>query len=487
MRKNQMARNLSGKNFTKIDDKNISIEKRPKITFNDIAGIEEAKENTQEIIEFLKNPEEFSKLGGRLPKGILFIGPPGCGKTLLAKAVAGEASEFVEMFVGVGAARVRNLFKQANNNSPSIIFIDEFEALAKSRGTSITHDEREQTLNQLLIEMDGLETNQSVIVIGATNRPDMLDSAVIRPGRFDRNILVPPPDVKGRERILEIHTQNIILGKNIDLKTIARGTIGFTGADLANLTNEVALLAAKKKKKSVEIEDFEKAKDVILMGYERKTLRVGKRDKLISATHETGHALVNAILYQRDPEHTDPLHKISIVPRSQSLGVTVSLPLEDRYSISEKYILNQLTVLLAGRAAEEIKLKEKSAGAQNDLKRATNLIRKMICELGMNEKIGLAVIEEISEHPFLGKRIGREVQKVCSEQTAREIDEEVRETLNKKYEEAKQIIIRHNKAFDDIVSSLLEKENLSGEETIEIIKKNSYFKTPHSCGVLKYP
>jgi len=470
---------LDQNRMAKSGAKKINEDKKIETTFKDIAGIEEAKQEVQEIVEFLKNPDKFTRLGAKLPKGALLIGSPGCGKTLLAKAIAGEAnvpfhslsgSQFVEMFVGVGAARVRDLFEAARKQTPSIIFIDEVDSVGKSRGTGISDSEREQTLNQLLVEMDGIESDKPVVVLAATNRPDMLDAG-FRKGRFDRTVLVPMPDVVGRKGILKIHTRDIVLAKNVNLKTLAKGTTGFSGADLANLANEAALIATRKKKNAVEMKDFEEAKDKVMIGYERKTLKLTDKDKLITATHETGHALVNAVLFQENPERADPLHKVSIVPRSNALGITVQLPTEDRYTVSEGFLLNKLVILLAGRVAEEFKLKEKSTGAKDDLKKATELVRQMICELGMSEKIGLAVVEEVSEHPFLGKRLGQESSVLHSEQTAKDIDEEIKKTLNKSYEKAKKIIENNITAFDKIVSLLLSKENLTGKEVVKIIKR----------------
>ncbi|MEK7712648.1 MAG: ATP-dependent zinc metalloprotease FtsH, partial [Nitrospirota bacterium] len=405
-------------------------DKAVKINFADVAGIEEAKEEVQEIIDFLKSPQKFSKLGGKIPKGVLLVGAPGTGKTLLAKAIAGEAgvpffsisgSDFVEMFVGVGASRVRDLFEQAKKSAPCIIFIDEIDAVGRHRGAGIGggHDEREQTLNQLLVEMDGFEGNAGVIILAATNRPDVLDPALLRPGRFDRQVVVPVPDVKGRLEIIKVHTKNIPLDENVKLEVIARGAPGFTGADLANLVNEAALLAARKSKSNVDMSDFEFAKDKVLMGVERKSMIISDEEKKNTAYHEAGHTLVAKLT-----PGTDPIHKVSIIPRGRALGVTQQLPIDDRYTYSKDYLLKTLEVLLGGRAAEEIALKHMTTGAGNDLERATELARRMVTEWGMSEKLGPLTFGKKDEQIFLGREIAR--HKDYSEKTATDIDEEVK-------------------------------------------------------------
>ncbi|MBU4319543.1 MAG: ATP-dependent zinc metalloprotease FtsH, partial [Nitrospinae bacterium] len=388
-------------------------DKAVKITFADVAGIEEAKEEVQEVIDFLKSPQKFSKLGGKMPKGVLLVGAPGTGKTLLAKAIAGEAgvpffsisgSDFVEMFVGVGASRVRDLFQQAKKSAPCIIFIDEIDAVGRHRGAGIGggHDEREQTLNQLLVEMDGFEGNEGVIILAATNRPDVLDPALLRPGRFDRQVVVPVPDIKGRLEILKVHTKNIPLDENVNLEVIARGLPGFSGADLANLVNEAALLAARKSKSNVDMSDFEFAKDKVLMGVERKSMIISDAEKKNTAYHEAGHTLVAKLT-----PGTDPIHKVSIIPRGRTLGVTQQLPIDDRYTYSKDYLLKALAVLLGGRAAEEIALKHMTTGAGNDLERATELARRMVTEWGMSEKLGPLTFGKKDEQIFLGREIAR--------------------------------------------------------------------------------
>lgn len=448
--------------------------KENKVTFEDVAGIEEAKEELQEIIEFLKNPKKFTKLGGRIPKGVLLVGPPGTGKTLLAKAIAGEAdvpfftisgSDFVEMFVGVGASRVRDLFNQAKRHAPCIIFIDEIDAVGRQRGAGLGggHDEREQTLNQLLVEMDGFESNEGVIVISATNRPDVLDPALLRPGRFDRQIVVPTPDVKGREAILRVHTRKRVLGPDVDLSIIARGTPGFSGADLENLVNEAALIAARRNKKYIEMEDFEHAKDKVLMGTERRSMIIPYEERKNTAYHEAGHALVAKML-----PGTDPIHKVTIIPRGRALGITQQLPIDDRHTYSREYLLNNITILLGGRAAERLVLNIETTGAGNDIERATELARKMICEWGMSDKLGPLAYGKNEEHIFLGKEIAR--HRDFSEQTAREIDEELKRTVLSCYEKAKQIIQEHLQILHDIANKLLEKEVLDGNEIDAIIQ-----------------
>jgi cell division protease FtsH len=460
--------------------------KENKVTFEDVAGIDEAKEELQEIIEFLKNPKKFTKLGGRIPKGVLLVGPPGTGKTLLARAIAGEAdvpfftisgSDFVEMFVGVGASRVRDLFNQAKKHAPCIIFIDEIDAVGRQRGAGLGggHDEREQTLNQLLVEMDGFESNEGVIVISATNRPDVLDPALLRPGRFDRQIVVPTPDVKGREAILRVHTRKRVLGPDVDLSIIARGTPGFSGADLENLVNEAALIAARRNKKYIEMEDFEHAKDKVLMGTERKSMIIPYEERRNTAYHEAGHALVAKML-----PGTDPIHKVSIIPRGRALGITQQLPIDDRHIYSRDYLLNNITVLLGGRAAEKIVLNIETTGAGNDIERATELARKMICEWGMSDRLGPLAYGKNEEHIFLGKEIAR--HRDFSEQTAREIDEELKRTVLSCYEKAQTILKEHLGLLHELANKLLEKEVLDGNEIESIIREHLYEKTPSSLG-----
>lgn len=450
-------------------------EDRKKITFADVAGIDEAKEEVAEIIEFLKDPHKFQKLGGRIPKGVLIVGPPGTGKTLLAKAIAGEAgvpffsisgSDFVEMFVGVGASRVRDLFEQGKKNAPCIIFIDEIDAVGRLRGAGLGggHDEREQTLNQLLVEMDGFETTEGVILIAATNRPDVLDPALLRPGRFDRQIVVSRPDLKGRLEILKVHTKKIPLPKDLDLELIARGTPGFSGADLENLVNEAALLAARRNKKSVEMDDFEFAKDKVLMGVERKSLIISEEEKRNTAYHEAGHALVARIL-----PGTDPVHKVTIIPRGRALGVTMQLPTDDRYNYPREYLYNTIAILLGGRVAEEVFLRHITTGAGNDIERATELARKMVCEWGMSEKMGPLTFGKKEEEIFLGREIAK--HRDYSETTAIEIDTEVKRLVMENYERAKDIIVKNMNALKGIAEALLEREVLDAQEIEKIISE----------------
>jgi cell division protease FtsH len=451
-------------------------DKQNKVTFADVAGVDEAKEELQEIIEFLKDPQKFQKLGGRIPKGVLLMGPPGTGKTLLARAIAGEAnvpffsisgSDFVEMFVGVGASRVRDLFEQGKKNAPCIIFMDEIDAVGRHRGAGLGggHDEREQTLNQLLVEMDGFESNDGVILIAATNRPDVLDPALLRPGRFDRQVVVARPDVKGREGILKVHTKKIPLGPDVDLQVLARGTPGFSGADLANLVNEGALLAARANKKFVEMSDFENAKDKVLMGVERKSLVISAKERKITAYHEAGHALVAKLL-----PGTDPIHKVTIIPRGRALGVTQQLPAEDKHNFSKEYLLNDIAILYGGRIAEEIVFgsQEVTTGAMNDIERATELARKMVCEWGMSERMGPLQFGKREEMIFLGKEIAQHQD--YSEQTAMEIDREVRRFIMENYERAKEIIQRHLEKLHRLAEALLEREVLDGPEIDTIVR-----------------
>jgi cell division protease FtsH len=460
--------------FGKARAKLIS-EKTVKVTFADIAGIDEAKAEVQEIIDFLKDPGKFQKLGGKIPKGVLLVGAPGTGKTLLARAIAGEAgvpffsisgSDFVEMFVGVGASRVRDLFDQAKRNAPCIIFIDEIDAVGRHRGAGLGggHDEREQTLNQLLVEMDGFESNQGVIIIAATNRPDVLDPALLRPGRFDRQVVVPQPDVKGRLEILKVHTRNIPLDSNVNLEEIARGTPGFSGADLENLVNEAALIAARKAKLKVERSDFESAKDKVLMGVERRSMIISEEEKKNTAYHEAGHALVAKLT-----PGTDPVHKVSIIPRGRALGVTQQLPIDDRYTYSKDYLMKALSVLLGGRAAEEIAFNHTTTGAGNDLERATDLARKMVTEWGMSERLGPLTFGKKDEQIFLGREIAR--HKDYSEKTAIEIDEEVKRIVLEAYNFSKGLLLNNKDILDALAKALLEKETMDGEEIEKLIKE----------------
>ncbi|MBI5180670.1 MAG: ATP-dependent metallopeptidase FtsH/Yme1/Tma family protein [Nitrospirae bacterium] len=444
-----------------------------KITFADVAGVDEAKEEVVEIVDFLKDPQKFQKLGGRIPKGVLVVGPPGTGKTLLARAIAGEAdvpffnisgSDFVEMFVGVGASRVRDLFEQGKKNAPCIIFIDEIDAVGRHRGAGLGggHDEREQTLNQLLVEMDGFDTNEGVILIAATNRPDVLDPALLRPGRFDRQIVVSRPDIKGRLGILNVHIKKLTLSKDVNLEVIARGTPGFTGADLSNLVNEAALLAARRSKKLVEMNDFEDAKDKVLMGVERRSMFINEEEKKNTAYHEAGHALVAKLI-----PGTDPIHKVTIIPRGRALGLTQQLPTDDRYTYPREFLHNTIAVLLGGRAAEELVLKHMTTGAGNDIERATELARKMVCEWGMSDKLGPLAYGKKDEEVFLGRDIVR--HRDYSESTAFEIDNEIKETVIKNYERAKNLLKKNMKVLKNVAAALLEKETLDGAEIDSII------------------
>ena len=451
-----------------------------KVTFKDVAGVEEAKEELREVVEFLKNPGRYTKLGARIPKGVLLVGPPGTGKTLLARAVAGEAgvpffsisgSDFVEMFVGVGAARVRDLFETAKRNTPCIVFIDEIDAVGRHRGAGIGggHDEREQTLNALLVEMDGFETNQGIIVLAATNRPDILDHALLRPGRFDRRIVVDVPDVKGRLQILKVHTKKTPLGKDVDLEVIARTTPGFTGADLESLVNEAALIAARKRKKKIAMEDFEEAKDKILMGVARKSMILKEEEKRLIAYHEAGHTIVTYFT-----PHTDPIHKVTIIPRGRALGVTQQLPIDDRRTYSKEYLLAQLRVLMGGRAAEEKVFGTISTGSGNDIDRATQIARKMVCEWGMSEKLGPITLGKPGDEVFLGRDFV--AVKDFSEETAKLIDEEVRRFVNEAYEEARKIIDSKEELLHKLADELLKKEVLDGHE-VEVLLTNGSLDT----------
>ncbi len=449
-------------------------EKQNKVTFQDVAGVEEAKEELREIIEFLKDPPKFQKLGGKIPKGVLLVGPPGTGKTLLAKAIAGEAnvpffsisgSDFVEMFVGVGASRVRDLFEQGKKHAPCIIFMDEIDAVGRHRGAGLGggHDEREQTLNQLLVEMDGFETNEGVILIAATNRPDVLDPALLRPGRFDRQVVVARPDVKGREEILKVHCRRIPLAAKVDLKVLARGTPGFSGADLANLVNEAALLAARQDKKSVEMLDFENAKDKVLMGVERRSMIISDAEKRTIAYHEAGHALVADLL-----PGADPLHKVTIIPRGRALGLTQQLPTDDKYNYSKEYLVNRITILLGGRAAEELVFQQQTTGAGDDLEKATEMARKMVCEWGMSDKMGPLTFGKVEEHIFLGREMSR--PKDYSEDTAILIDSEIKRIVTEAAARARQMIEANLAKLHALAQALLERESLDGEEIARILR-----------------
>ena len=438
-----------------------------KVTFKDVAGVEEAKEELREIIEFLREAQKFQKLGGRIPKGVLLVGPPGTGKTLLARAVAGEAnvpffsisgSDFVEMFVGVGASRVRDLFEQGKKNAPCIIFIDEIDAVGRHRGAGLGggHDEREQTLNQLLVEMDGFESNEGVILMAATNRPDVLDPALLRPGRFDRRVVVSRPDVRGREEILRVHTRKIPLAEDVDLSVLARGTPGFSGADLANMVNEAALAAARQNRKAVLMFDFEVAKDKVLMGVERKSLILSDEEKKVTAYHEAGHALVAAKL-----PGSDPVHKVTIIPRGMALGVTMQLPIDDRHNYTKEYLKTDLAILMGGRLAEEIFLNQMSTGAGNDIERATEMARKMVCEWGMSD-LGPMTFGKKEEQIFLGREIAQ--HRDYSEDTAIKIDQEVRKLVNKGYTTAKQLLSDNRDVLERIARALIEREVLDANE-----------------------
>jgi cell division protease FtsH len=443
-----------------------------RVTFKDVAGVEEAKEELQEIIEFLKEPQKFQKLGGRIPKGVLMMGPPGTGKTLLARAIAGEAnvpffsisgSDFVEMFVGVGASRVRDLFEQGKKNAPCIIFIDEIDAVGRHRGAGLGggHDEREQTLNQLLVEMDGFESNDGVILIASTNRPDVLDPALLRPGRFDRRVVVSRPDVRGREGILKVHTRKIPLGEDVDISVIARGTPGFTGADLANLVNEAALNAARYNKKLVAMGDFELAKDKVLMGAERKSMVISNEEKRVTAYHEAGHTLVGLKV-----PNADPVHKVTIIPRGMALGVTQQLPEGDRHNYSQEYLLGQIAILMGGRLAEETFLGSITTGASNDIERATELARAMVCEYGMSE-MGPLTFGKKEEQIFLGREIAQ--HRDFSEDTAIKIDEQVKKIVTAQFERAKAIIEENRETMIRLAECLLERESLDGVEIRRIV------------------
>ncbi|SVA19357.1 uncharacterized protein METZ01_LOCUS72211 [marine metagenome] len=454
-----------------------------KVTFKDVAGVDEPKEELQEIIEFLKEPQKFQKLGGRIPKGVLLMGPPGTGKTLLARAVAGEAnvpffsisgSDFVEMFVGVGASRVRDLFEQGKKNAPCIVFIDEIDAVGRHRGAGLGggHDEREQTLNQLLVEMDGFESNEGVILVSATNRPDVLDPALLRPGRFDRRVVVSRPDVKGREGILGVHTRKIPLSDDVDIHVLARGSSGFCGADIANLVNEAALNAARYNQKTVAMQDFEFAKDKVMMGAERRSMIISDEEKQVTAVHEAGHALLGVLL-----ENSDPVHKVTIIPRGMALGVTQQLPVGDKHNYSALYLQDQVAVLLGGRIAEEITNSTVTTGAGNDLDRVTDLARKMVCEWGMSEVVGpLTFGRKESEEIFLGRDLAQ--HKDHSEETASRIDQEIKRIVTENYDRARAILEEKKSELLRIAEELLIREVLSGDEVRRIASGEVLEETP---------
>ena len=448
-------------------------EQTAQVTFDDVAGIDEAKEELGEIIDFLKDPKKFTRLGGRIPKGVLLMGAPGTGKTLLARAIAGEAgvpffsisgSDFVEMFVGVGASRVRDLFVQGKKNAPCIIFIDEIDAVGRHRGAGLGggHDEREQTLNQLLVEMDGFESNEGVILISATNRPDILDPALMRPGRFDRQVVVPVPDVKGRQGILKVHSRKTPLADDVDLSVLARGTPGFSGADLENMVNEAALLAARFDKDRLEMADFEEAKDKVLMGAARKSMIISDEEKRNTAYHEAGHTLVAKMI-----PGTDPIHKVTIIPRGRALGLTQQLPMDEKHTYPKRYLLDSLAVLMGGRVAEELVLDEMTSGAGNDIERATETARKMVCQWGMSEKLGPLAFGQKEEQIFLGREFAQ--HKDYSEETAVLIDQEIRDVVTRAYEQAKKILRENTDTLHDIAQALLERETLVETEIDAII------------------
>ncbi len=450
----------------------LSSSAQKKVTFKDVAGVDEAKDELQEIIEFLREPQKFQKLGGRIPKGVLLMGPPGTGKTLLARAVAGEAnvpffsisgSDFVEMFVGVGASRVRDLFEQGKKNAPCIVFIDEIDAVGRHRGAGLGggHDEREQTLNQLLVEMDGFESNEGVILVAATNRPDVLDPALLRPGRFDRRIVVNRPDVKGREGILGVHTKKIPMSDDVDVAVLARGSSGFSGADLANLVNEAALNAARFNQKVVRMLDFEFAKDKVLMGAERRSMIISEGEKRITAIHEAGHALLTVMLPQ-----ADPIHKVTIIPRGMALGLTQQLPIDEKHNYSREYLQDQIAILLGGRIAEEITIGSITTGAGNDLERATELARRMVCEWGMSDTLGPLTFGKKEEQIFLGREIAQHQD--YSEDTALRIDQEVKKFVTDNYTRAQSVLLEHKQKLLDMADALLLRETLDADQVRRI-------------------
>ncbi|MGD9033194.1 MAG: ATP-dependent zinc metalloprotease FtsH [Desulfobacteraceae bacterium] len=444
-----------------------------KVTFDDVAGIDEAKEELQETIEFLRDPKKFTRLGGRIPKGVLLVGAPGTGKTLLARAIAGEAgvpffsisgSDFVEMFVGVGASRVRDLFVQGKKNAPCIIFMDEIDAVGRHRGAGLGggHDEREQTLNQLLVEMDGFESNEGVILISATNRPDVLDPALLRPGRFDRQVVVPVPDIKGREQIFKVHVRKTVLGDNVDLSVLARGTPGFTGADIENMVNEAALMAARRGKDKVEMVELEDAKDKVMMGTERKSMIISEEEKKITAYHEAGHAIVAKLIPK-----ADPIHKVTIIPRGRALGLTQQLPMDEKHTYPKDYLLNNICILMGGRVAEEIVLNIQTTGAGNDIEKASDLARKMVCDFGMSDNLGPLTFGKREEQIFLGREIAQ--HRDYSELTAQKIDEEVRSIVTSAYEKATKLIKDNLDTLHRMANALLEKETLDSADIDRIM------------------
>ena len=475
MRQMQSGAGRGAMGFGKSKAK-LMTEKSDRITFDDVAGIDEAKQEVEEIIEFLRDPQKFQRLGGKIPKGVLLIGPPGTGKTLLARAIAGEAnvpfftisgSDFVEMFVGVGASRVRDMFEQGKKNAPCIIFIDEIDAVGRHRGAGLGggNDEREQTLNQLLVEMDGFETNEGVILIAATNRPDVLDPALMRPGRFDRQVVVPNPDVLGREKILKVHMRQVPLAPNVDARIIARGTPGFSGADLANLVNEAALLAARKNKRMVTMAEFESSKDKILMGAERRSMVMTEEEKKLTAYHEAGHALVTITV-----PSSDPLHKVTIIPRGQALGMTMALPERDKYSASFEELESRLAILFGGRVAEELTFGKRqiTTGASDDIRQATTLARRMVTEFGFSDKLGPLRYEDNAEEVFLGHSVTQ--HKVVSDATAKLIDEEVRKLVEKGEDDARAILTKHRAKLNKIAKALLEYETLTADDIDNVLK-----------------
>ena len=444
-----------------------------KVTFEDVAGIDEAKEELGEIVDFLSDPKKFTRLGGRIPKGVLLVGAPGTGKTLLARAIAGEASvpfftisgsDFVEMFVGVGASRVRDLFNQGKKNAPCIIFIDEIDAVGRHRGAGLGggHDEREQTLNQLLVEMDGFESNEGVILISATNRPDVLDPALLRPGRFDRQVVVPVPDIKGREGILKVHLRKKLVADNLDTSVLARGTPGFTGADIENMVNEAALMAARRGKDKIELDDFEDAKDKVLMGAERKSMIISEEEKKITAYHESGHTLVARLL----PD-TDPIHKVTIIPRGRALGLTQQLPVDERHTYPKEHLLSNIAILMGGRAAEKIVLGTETTGAGNDIERASELARKMVCDFGMSDELGPLSFGKKDEQIFLGRELSQ--HRDYGEDTAKKIDSEVRRIVTDGYDKTCRLIEDNLNTIHNMANALLEKETLDGKDIDEIM------------------
>ena len=467
--------------FGKSKARLLSKEKN-KTTFKDVAGVEEAKEEVAELVEFLKDPKKFQKLGGRIPKGILMVGPPGSGKTLLAKAIAGEAdaaffsisgSDFVEMFVGVGASRVRDMFEQARKNTPCLIFIDEIDAVGRARGHGLGggNDEREQTLNALLVEMDGFDTQEGIIIIAATNRPDVLDPALLRPGRFDRQVTVNLPDVRGREAILKVHAKNVKLDSGVDLSVIARGTPGFSGAELANLLNEAALIAASANKKAISMRELEEARDKVRWGRERRSMAMSEEEKRATAWHEAGHALVNVLL-----QHTHPLHKVTIIPRGRALGVTMSLPKEDVLNMRRKQATDMITMTMAGRIAEAMVIDDISSGAAGDIQQATSIAKSMVMHWGMSEKLGNVLYGEAQEYVFLGRDMMR--SKDYSEQTAQSIDDEVKRLVDEGYNSAKKLIDEHRDKLEMIANALLEYETLDGTQVEEIVKTGKFTPPP---------